>query len=173
MGWSMCYIAVKNKSECDVLKNLRLQTTAKTLVFCLPENEEIIGFVAEEGWYVLLATEPDFFNRKSELRELSKTTDVILGQEMESTAYSWVCLLKQGHEAWELNYEGWKAGATITVKGIVPEYVQRMIEDSAKETGSTQYEVALSAFKAITGIDWKSYGSLRPIADAKHLSLEQ
>jgi hypothetical protein len=174
MGWTMCYIAVKNGLESEVLKKLRLETVAKAVHYNLPERDEIIGFTSEQGWYLLLAAEPDLFDRENELRELSKNTDIVLGQEVESVAYSRVGLFALGVRAWQLDYAGWQADALISTEGVLPEFVQRLVNDSVEQVGGgAQYEVALTVFAGITGIDWKSYGSLKPIASAKYLSLEQ
>jgi hypothetical protein len=150
-----------------------IETSPKPVHYNLPERDEIIGFTSGQGWYLLLATEPDLFDRENELRELSKNTDIVLGQEVESVAYSQVGFFTLGLRAWELAYSGWQADALISTEGVLPDFVQQLVNDSAEQVGGgAQYEVALTVFEGITGIDWKSFGSLKPIANAKYLSLE-
>lgn len=131
MGYSLIWLAVKDKTKSSLLEELNLSETTQKEDF--PESD-ITGMPLPSGWYLISINKIDEkYLDKNLLTFLSKDCKLItcLVEEtvMVSTAQSW----ENGKLAWEVVHDSQQGLLHLTTQGDLPENFNSIKTKKIKE----------------------------------------
>src|SRR6266581_448281 len=137
MGFSISWIAFKNKTKEEVLGATGLNDTGETEE--IPESP-VSGAALPSGWYLLFFNKyAHAFLKPKTLSALSKDCQVVGCQVEEHVMASGAFCYENGNRLWSVSHESERGIYHVTVEGLAPRSLSalhaRLVERQNEEGG--------------------------------------
>ncbi|EHK0035629.1 hypothetical protein C1S86_25570 [Vibrio parahaemolyticus] len=154
MGFSISWIAIKNKNLNQVIDELKLMKSGETEEF--PESD-ISGADLPSGWCHIQFNNFDSpFIKNSVLSKLSENTQVIFSQVEEHVMYSKACCWEKSRLLWSSEHDAQENLEHLLTKGNVPDFYNDIVESYRNmQQGEFHvdyyFEIPLALSEKVTG----------------------
>ncbi len=158
MGYSLSYIAVKNKSKDEILKHLALQGTGEFEEY-FETNNEAYGADLRNGWFLVVANgfESELFEDPI-LMQLSQGAEVLTCMVEEHCMHSVATGWTSGKKIWSVYHAGDGADSqtNLTIDGKLPvefeKIKEQMFSEQAESDGvDYMFDIPVELFSKATG----------------------
>ncbi len=120
MGYSLSWIAVKERPDSEIHRSLGLKKTGEYGDYY--GKHRIVGRVLKNGWYILIAQGCDDPITKSRaLASLSKSCEAVACSIEEHVMFSSCAFWKNGKKAWSVKHRGEEGPLDILKTGKLPQ----------------------------------------------------
>ncbi len=157
MGFSVSYLAVKNKAKLEILRNLSLKGTREFEEFF---DSDYNGADLDNGWYLVVANEfQSKIFKETSLSRLSQGTELLTCMVEEHCMHSVATGWSDGKKIWSVYHagDGDDNETNLTSEGDLPEDFEQVKEQMfAEQSGSKGgvdyiFDIPVALFTNATG----------------------
>jgi hypothetical protein len=136
MGFKLSYIAIKGRSEQEILEQFSLQATDSNFGSYAILSNNVIGTELPNGWYLILDPQFNLVKRIEELQRLSAAARVLTCTIIETTNFSSASEWKDGDCIWSVENNTDNSPETrLTVDGELPASFDRLKDAADADAG--------------------------------------